>query len=254
MHYLKGTCLHIIFYEEEFKLEKGYKWIRGHVILEKDKMIRQYLPETVLFSEDSLFQLLLKYNSVILKPSNGTGGKGIFKLTKANEKKFVLYRGTESSMFKNLEPVINIINKQERLRKVKYLLQMCISLAHIKGKPFDIRVLLQRDEQQRWHVYGMQSRIAADGKFVTNYHQGGALISVPKVFRYSLDMNERQISWKQQEIERIALRIANTISNKFNSSLAGIDFGIDVNAKVWFIEHNPKPNFDLFAKMLKRYG
>jgi len=238
--------------EEEFKMEKGYKWIRGHVILEKDAIINRYLPETVLFKGDALLPLLRKYSSVILKPSNGTGGKGILKLTMVNKRKFVLYQGTESSVFNHLDPVIEIIHKHERVRKVKYLLQECILLANIKGKPFDIRVLLQKDE--KWRVYGMQSRIAADGKFVTNFHQGGSLISVPEVFRYSLGMNDRQIAFKQQEIGQVAVRIASTLGKKFKSSLAGIDFGIDVNGKVWFIEYNPKPNFHLFAKMLKRYG
>lgn len=132
-----------------------------------------------------------------------------------------------------------------KYRGKRYLIQRGVSLLSINGKPVDFRVLLLKP-QNKWEFLGTMGKVAAANHVVTNYKHGGRPIGLNEALR--------QTGWKRQEIRNIETRmndIALMTANAFNKRYKycrrlGIDFAIDNNKKIWILEVNTNPYYELF--------
>ena len=52
-----------------------------YLLMKKDEELVNYLPPTAVANKSNTLEMLNNYRSVYLKPSHGTGGYGISKLT-----------------------------------------------------------------------------------------------------------------------------------------------------------------------------
>ncbi|MBA2943765.1 YheC/YheD family protein [Paenibacillus sp. CGMCC 1.16610] len=200
------------------------------------------LPPTILATEANVEGMLGKYRTVYLKPSNGTGGYGIFKLSRTDSR-YRLANGTRHRSFATFKGTYRAF--QHAKRKKVYLVQKGIPLLHYHGLPFDLRIMIQRNQHHKWEVTGVVGRLAKPNKVVTNFHSGGKPMPVEKLLSPFMSKKE-QVSYVES-LKVLGIRISKHMSGifpKFRSY--GVDIGIDKEMKPWIIEVNTRPDKYIF--------
>jgi glutathione synthase/RimK-type ligase-like ATP-grasp enzyme len=200
------------------------------------------LPPTILATVAKVERMVEKYHVVYLKPSNGTGGYGIFKLSRTDSG-YRLENGIQSRSFSTFKGTYVAFQKAKR--KKTYLVQKGIPLLRYKGRPFDLRIMVQRNRQRKWEVTGIVGRLALPNKVVTNYHSGGRPMPVGRLLTPFISKKE-QVSYVES-LKVLGLKISKHMSGiypKFRSY--GVDIGIDKEMKPWIIEVNTRPDKYIF--------
>jgi glutathione synthase/RimK-type ligase-like ATP-grasp enzyme len=214
-------------------------------LLSQDTRISLLLPETVTdFNKSSIAAMFQKYPVIFVKPSKGSLGHGIIRLTRtANGWKCLqnTMNGTVHRNFRKLQELLRFL--YPRLRRTSYLIQRGIPLIHVQGSPVDFRVLLQKNGNGKWSITSTVARIASDQSFVSNIAQGGKLSKVSAALQSST-LPSHLIPEVQKRLKDAALAVAEVIEENADGLFAelGIDLGVDPTGKVWLIEVNSKPS------------
>ncbi|MGE5701439.1 MAG: YheC/YheD family protein [Clostridia bacterium] len=213
----------------------------------EDDLLRRHLPQTQIFTPEALWTYAEKFNQVILKPSGGGGGAGLMQLTRKNNGKYLVHAGKVKRLLQGKSRTIDYI--QSRFRKSLYLLQPRIPLGTIDGKPFDVRVMIQRKSGEHpWTVTGWLAKLAGPGYVVTNVaRSGGVVLPLEEALRLSNVTASPQLPGK---IREISLTVAETLAEKYPILReVGLDVGIDIKGKPWIIEANFRPALSLFRQL-----
>ncbi|TCS95522.1 YheC/YheD family protein [Hazenella coriacea] len=216
-------------------------------VLEKNMKIRPYLPATIWYHSQGLHQMLSRFGSVFIKPDKGGGGGGAIKLTLLQRGKIACQNLYSKKILPSYE-VEHWVTKRMNPKR-KYLIQQGIDLALIQGRPFDLRVNMQKPEKN-WLITGMCAKIAAPGKIVTNHCQGGKPVHVEKAFLAVSNQDDYKAKSLHIELYTLSKEIAKTLNHRFTSlKELGIDVGIDKNNKIWIFEVNTRPDFKMFRDL-----
>lgn len=211
---------------------------KNYEYLKTFDLIKNHLPETEALSIENLTELINKHNKIIIKPKLGAKGRRITIIENKNDvykisRTFPRIKYNKSNS-KNKREVISQKQLEEFFndnfkRPKRYLVQQWISILKYKGKPFDIRVAVQKTKKQNWKVTSCVARVAARKGIVTNLHQGGETVSIRKLGLSSIRKN----------LYRLSLDIAKVFEKKFPSTAdIGLDLAVDHNHKIWYIEAN----------------
>lgn len=224
----------IIFNVPNYDIEK-YK---VHKLLEEDSYIRKHLPRTEIFTLQKLREMVSIYKQLILKKNYGEFGIGTMKLEKIHDKWCLSYK-TEGDKelkqitFKNSLPTI----LQQRIHKHTYLIQEMIPLATFEGKPFDMRVALQKNIHGDFQVSGIMCKVARDKDFLTNGAQGGTTYALEDIAPYTHPFIP--LSTLVENINRFSLYVAKFLDGHFpHVADLGFDLGITKDGTPYFIECN----------------
>ncbi len=225
----------------------GSKWA-VHRLLEQHSKVASHLPETrLLESSQSLISMLKRHKEVYLKPPGGCKGRGIVRVSRRKGTYLVKTAGGDNS-FVYRRP-------QEILARIRISMDcsMPIIQQSIRFKEndrhIDFRVLVQKNRSNEWKVTGTAARVGASGKITTNLHTGGKA-EEPETILQDRGFESLQISAISKELEELALRIAAIIDSKARSlGELGLDFLVDTDGKVWFLEANPKPGRRSFSEI-----
>ncbi|WP_079908787.1 YheC/YheD family protein [Paenibacillus sp. 32352] len=218
--------------------------IRFHRMFQKVPQLRKYLPETALCNEARLADYLDRYPAVYIKPDGGGRGKGVIKAwKKGNLIYYVKVKGDVQSVNSVKELFLKL-----KLNKPVHIVQQAIDLARINGRPFDIRVMMMRDRQERWNYIGMVAKVAGTKSIITNVARGkGYVLPIDRALRESLGLSGSRIAKKKNEMIQVAELCTRTHSKSRYDWQIGYDIAIDRKGKVWFIETNPAvPAHNLF--------
>jgi glutathione synthase/RimK-type ligase-like ATP-grasp enzyme len=230
----------------------GDKWTI-YQLLQAEPDIARHLPDTQrLDSSHTLTVMIKRHHGVYVKPANECKGKGISR---------VVQRGSHYLLQSNDIGPGQYLSGEEIYRKIRLRSSTNNLLAQqmikVPGGPphFDTRVLVQKDSRNMWHVTGIAARVGGGGKITTNLHTGGHAETIDRVLQ-KRGFNTEKVNAIKMEIERLSLRIAAIINNhtRFLGEL-GLDFIIDTNGKVWFLEANPKPgrrSLGLISKEMRK--
>lgn len=235
MSFLKGSRERLQWLSKRsivFNAQTRYTKYIVHQMLKDKESFRSHLPRTKLFSKSSLSKMMQGYKELYVKPSNGSIGKGIFKLAEKQNDSWTI-QSTGQNKKKEKKKVYHYLSKQ--IGKQSYLIQEAIPLAHYKGRPFDIRVSVQKSGDGKWQVTGMVGKVAGKGKHVTNVARGGSVKGCEKLFAgCGLDVEQTK-----QTVKEFSLQVAKRLEKKL-PCLAdlGLDIGIDAQGKPYFIEMN----------------
>ncbi len=127
----------------------------------------------------------------------------------------------------------------------KYLIQKGIRLIRVKGRAIDYRLLMLKPGS-KWEFMGIIGKMATGNRVVTNFNNGGEPIGLSKSLR-SIGWNEADIRRIRKEMRSLGFATARQFNRKFkNCRRLGIDLAIDTNKKIWIIEVNTNPFYDLF--------
>lgn len=224
------------------------KW-RLHRFYLKSPAIRKHLPPTAIYRARTLRSFMGKYRSVYIKPDREHQGKGILKAWKTRKGyACVLQRGaavkygTVVALYKGI--------KKKSLPQ-RYIVQKAIPLAQIRGRAFDLRVMMMRNQHRRWQYFGMYSKVAGPTSIVTNISSSrGYVTTFEHAMKRSLGYSGAAAEHIKKRLIRLSYQICNHAGKIKYYDKIGIDFAIDTKANIWVIEVNfTYPGFKGFSRL-----
>lgn len=213
--------------------------LQKHTVMIRDPFIKKHIPETKKFNGPKLLTLLNHHPTVFIKPDLGRGGHGIVRLRRQSENRIKVQWRNHNRVVQreDLMPLLHRINKSSST----YLMQRGINLARIHGRSFDIRVYMQKPKND-WIVSGKVARVAASGRFLTNYHQGAKPALVPDVLQQVFRAQPSRIRTMIGQIEQLSLISSQVLDARFPGVRElGVDIAVDRDGKLWLLEVNTSP-------------
>ncbi|MCL2016584.1 MAG: YheC/YheD family protein [Defluviitaleaceae bacterium] len=215
-----------------------------------------YLIETFNLRDiEYIDAILAKYHTIILKPYNDGGGKGIFSLKKEGFVDYLLTQGNGNEQKK--------ISKAEYLKLAQelcekdYIFQPLINFQTNDGSPCDCRLHMNKGKNGNWNFIAMCLRVGSKTGVVANVSQGGYFITglhslhlggFINFFRENLQKsNAEQII---NDIMALAQDVAKKLQKvcKYEIGQLGFDIGFDRNSdKLYVIEISGFPAVAMFA-------
>lgn len=228
-----------------YKLSKLTKYN----VLVQDSTIANYLPRTRRMSRQALWEMVKRYGRVIIKPTGGSGGRGVFQVSSLGVGRYKVHSGTHRKELHGKAEAYAFIRRL--MKGDRCLVQRKISLARISDRPFDIRVMVQRKRgSSHWQVTGKLAKIAGPGYLITNTaRSGGKVTTVSSAIRRS-KISARHPVQIQHQINWISRLCARKLRKRYPKlRIVGIDIGLDGSGKPWIIEANFKPSKKLFLRL-----
>lgn len=218
--------------------------------LSESKLTRAHIPETVRLTGLTDFtRLVRRHRNVYLKPVKGKAGRGIMKVQQLLPKKgsgprgyrltWQSGEGVESTVHDTISSMYEAVKKY--MDGKEYIAQQGISLANSGGRPFDLRVLVQKNAKGEWRVSGIGARVAGAASITTHVPRGGSIGDPGKLLANVFGKSSGgAILRKAREI---AVMLASQIEKGSGHTLGemSMDLGVDKTGKLWFFEANSKP-------------
>ncbi|KRE49028.1 YheC/YheD family endospore coat-associated protein [Paenibacillus sp. Soil522] len=196
------------------------------------------LPTEQITNAQQFIKFLKKHGSVMLKPINGWGGRGIIRVSIEKEH-FVIQR---DGMRKQILPSAQLDSYiWSVLKKGRHLMQKWIDIRNKNGKVFDIRALMQKKDEGNWKMTGMAVREGMKDKITSNIKSGGDAYKVADYLEREFGSEKGEALTKS--IVEVAEYIPEFVEKSYNSRLSelGIDLAVDTSGRLWLIEINIKP-------------
>nr|WP_275422660.1 YheC/YheD family protein [Paenibacillus mucilaginosus] len=212
------------------------KWLLG------SKALKPHVPDTKPFTRSGLQTMLQRYpSSVYFKPTRGSGGNGIARIERLASGKYLLHHGEKKRVLTSLGSLHAELKRFAGRRP--YLLQRGIHLLKSQGKPFDLRVMVQKTSRGRWLSTGIFAKLGRPGKVVNNYHQGGRIVLLPTALKGAGISKERRdrMKWQLKRMGTHAGRCFDRHRKGFRE--LGLDVAIDRSRRMWILEINTRPQF-----------
>ncbi|WP_150271165.1 YheC/YheD family protein [Paenibacillus tepidiphilus] len=221
----------------------------------------RYIPETRRMSQSVLHEMLEKYNMVYIKPCCGSLGQGVIRVERASGStngkrgstpihsesgKYSYQSGMQVHPFADFEKAYQAILRETRGKP--YLVQKGIRLLTHGGRPFDIRVMVQRNPQGKWEATGVAGRVAHPRKVVTNGSQGGTIYPVEVLLKPYTSPDKRKALIAA--MKRIGVSSALQLSTAYPGlQEIGVDLALDRRLAPWILEVNTAPDPCPFTKL-----
>ncbi|MGG4552072.1 YheC/YheD family protein [Paenibacillus humicus] len=224
--------------------------------LKKHRFIAPYLPDTIRYESPEHLNrwLLAQEGGAFLKPQNGTHGKRTLHVQniKGSLGDGLIITGRSGSnqlfrkKFRSKEDGLDWIHRFIANRA--YLLQPYLRLNNSRDEPFDVRVLMQKNENGMWSMTGMAVRAGRKHSLTSNLHGGGtAHKAVPYLIK---EFGEHRGIQTVRIIQRLAEAIPEHLESHFGRlAELGIDFGVEPGGHVWILEVNSKPGRSSFFRI-----
>lgn len=221
------------------------KWKKTQWLL-SDGALRPYVPETKPFTRSSLIKMIRRYSMVYFKPTGGTGGNGIARIVRASPREFLVRKGMSTAKLPSVRSVYGRLKSISRGRS--YLLQKGIHLRTAGGRPFDIRVTMQKAGHS-WVPTVLFVKLGKPGKVVTNYHSGGRLALIGPTLRRA-GFSASRIGNYERQLKVLGMQTArcfNRRSSRFKE--LGLDVALDRGGRLWILEVNTRPGISALKSL-----
>ncbi|AYB46117.1 YheC/YheD family protein [Paenibacillus lautus] len=211
---------------------KKTKW------LNEDAYFRQYVPHTLPFSKNNLNTMLASYSTVFFKPTDGSGGRNIVRIRKTDGG-YTSQLNTTKTSYSSSSQLYRDLNRFAGSRP--YLLQKGIRLAKSNGKPFDIRVMVQKTREGAWVSTALFTKVGNPNKVATNYNQGGSI----GTFKNTMSGANFGSAFTQQlesELKRLGVAVGRNFDRHYKGfKELGLDVAVDSKGRPWILEVNTRP-------------
>jgi len=221
-------------------------------LLKQSPFLQPYLPETVRYDTiETLHHMLHKHQTICMKPNGGSHGRGVLKISHQKGHYSVTGRNLLNrhfhGRFSNRYQFDHWL--QQFVQQTRYIIQPYLTLLTPKGFPFDVRILVQKNEHHTWTTTGAAVRIGPSHTITSNLHGGGkAILFEPFLDKYYSD----RIEPIQTKLTSITSYLPRFIEQNHGPLVElGIDVGIDQQANIWLLEVNSKPGRSVFLQMGK---
>jgi len=216
--------------------------------LKKDSELAFYLPHTEeATSSTNILKKLVKEKQILLKPVSGSMGNGIIGLfINQNKIETITHHGrnADKNVFTSKSAIINWLNKL--LATNSYLYQPLLSLQDQDNRPYDIRILLQKNEDGKWHELGRGIRKGQQGSLISNISGGAEIIAFNEWIK-TFTANERLLLL--ENIHTIVNFLPRILEMNFQPMFEiGVDLGMASDGSVWILDTNSKPGRKVVLK------
>jgi hypothetical protein len=219
--------------------------------MQEEPQLKRHLPSTYLLQDlDEMIRFVKEKNKIILKPVSLSRGRGIFILEYKSE---VFYLHESSNKLKLCHSITTPQALYDKLFELNvfsypYLYQTYIDLLKIEGRPFDVRVVMQKIEEDKWKCSGIECRVAGINEELTNIARGGKALCL----REALDHSNAPLSYSyaHKGIVDLCQRFCALMDQKDEHYAEfGLDIALDYRTYPWILEANIFPSFKGFKKM-----
>ncbi|MGO4887509.1 YheC/YheD family protein [Anaerobacillus sp. MEB173] len=217
------------------------KW-KVYNALKEDEQLFPYLPKTTQVTSGlDVLNNLNRNEPVILKPASGSQGKGIVALFQTENDEILIQ--TQRNL-KQIKKTFKHKKECERwlnhlITSTNYLLQPFCSIQDQNNCPFDIRILIQKNEQGRWVEQGRGIRIGKQNHIISNLHGGGKTLSYQNWIKQLLPDQQRDLEF---HLLKLMALIPNRLETSFGRLFEiGLDISLDQDGRLWLLEANSKP-------------
>jgi hypothetical protein len=209
----------------------------------KRSNLRPYVPDTFLYNEANVSELLEKYKLIYIKPSYGSMGKSVYRVELKDD-------GDIHISLHSLAPRY-ICRKnediQEKLDELlglkKYMVQQGIHVSLLDQRYFDIRVLVQKGILGKWMVSAITCRVAYEHYFNTSIC--GTIYEVSEILPRLFTLEKtNEILQSLYEVSGKAAQEAETYMGSLGE--LSVDFVLDEHKNLWIIELNGKPQKSIY--------
>lgn len=215
------------------------KWTKTKWLLDS-KRIKKYIPTTLRFTYNNLKFMTSEYSTVYFKPVSGAGGHHIVRITKIGGSYQTQHKSIKKR-YSTMDGLYEYLKKHTKGRD--YLLQKGIKLATVKGRPFDIRVMVQKNNRDVWKSTALFVKIGRPNTVATNYNQGGTIGYFSRTLA--------QAGFRRTQINRITEELiilgesVGAIFNQYDNGFQelGLDVALDKGGNIWILEVNTRPQF-----------
>ncbi|MGG0170334.1 YheC/YheD family protein [Paenibacillus dokdonensis] len=219
------------------------KWLLKHPNLSK------HIPSTMQFNKQHLESMLSAYSTVYFKPTTGSGGARIIRI-KRNGSGYQTQYNTFKVNHSTLNRLYDYLNRFSKRRS--FLLQKGIHLAKTNGKPFDIRVMVQKTNSGKWESTAIFMKIGKIGKVATNYNQGGK-IGYLRPTLTGAGFNTTSINNIEAELKQMGIAVGRHFDRyQVGFRELGLDVALDSKRKPWILEVNTRPQIYPLKNMKDR--
>ncbi|WP_238654785.1 YheC/YheD family protein [Paenibacillus piscarius] len=214
--------------------------------LKESKATARHVPKTRrLRSAATLTAMLKNHDSLYLKPEKGKAGKGIMRLRYRPDTLLPFRLQIQSGKKNTTYKAASVERLWARIGRAKgtsrYIVQQAIGLAGYQGRPFDLRVLLQKNGRGAWAVTGTGARLAGARSITTHVPRGGSIEDPSTMLEGTFGAEHAADILKN--VSTTALLVARQIERASGFMLGemSMDLGVDEQGGVWFFEANSRP-------------
>ncbi|SHE76251.1 YheC/D like ATP-grasp [Seinonella peptonophila] len=221
-----------------------------HQLLGNHPQTYTFFPETHLSpSIETIEKMIQKHRAVYLKPSGGSLGLGIFRITHIPGKGYFCryHQGSRNVLrrFKSIRRLISYYFGDQSRRFHTYIVQQGIQLIKYHGRPVDFRLHLHKDATGDWQVVAIGCKMAGSGCVTTHVRTGGSIVPTSKLLQ---EICGERSSWVENQLKSAAVEIASVLEQQVEGPLGelGLDIGLDTDMQIWLFEINAKPGRHIF--------
>lgn len=231
----------------------GFKLLNGSLpgktavlrALSRCPEVRPLLPSFSAYRGDASLAAWVKScgGTAFLKPAGGSQGKGAIAIAEKEDGSWTL--SGRDAAGRIIGP--RRLPRRDALRVARswigprpYLMQPLLELRGKSGEPFDVRVLMQKDGGGRWVQTGIAARTGRPESVTANLH-GGGVAKPPGPYLADL-YGERGSALLLERIREASGTIVARLEQMYGRfAELGLDYGIDRDGWLWFLEANTKP-------------
>ncbi|WP_223700821.1 YheC/YheD family endospore coat-associated protein [Sutcliffiella deserti] len=235
---------------EELKQSKhhqflGYglpnKWIVYQALCKSDPTIQSFLPKTKRLTSSSFLLAQLKQQPKwLLKPIQGSQGRGLILVNRENgmfKVKEVKQPGEKLFTFTTTGQFQQWLHR--KMKTNDYIFQPFLSLQSTDGYPFDIRILMQKDENGAWKEQIRVVRKGMQHHITSNLAGGGRMLPFSTLLHDLSDFHQSKV---EKDIREIITHLPPNLEDSFQPLFElGIDLGMDDQQNLWILDINSKP-------------
>lgn len=215
-----------------------------HVLLHKMPALRRYLPRTEkLQGASTLSALFAHCDEVFVKPVDGSLGLDIAIIRRESAGTYSYNYYADSGPIKRRHlPSLSVVSVDitQQLSERSFIVQQAIRLATHRGRPFDMRAIVQRGRGGDWHVVSMYCRMAMKSEYRTNVGVGGRVLPWQTMLRAVFGRNARRVARRMLTAVHALTEGFAEAHDSLVAELA-VDIGVDREGMPWLIELNSKP-------------
>ncbi|MBS4023636.1 MAG: YheC/YheD family protein [Dethiobacter sp.] len=227
------------------------KW-RLYQIISKDPVLKNYLPVTrTVKKPDDIKKMLKRYKVVYLKSHIGRKGENVLRVDVLPDSsyRYSYYRHEQLTVrtVSDFQALMNVVNKF--FHGKKFLIQQGIQLMKFKNRLIDLRAELQRNGDGDLEIVGISVRHGRHGSPITTH---GDAYRFDDFFGKNMGLSTEQLETFRSAVQKFLFSVYEYIDKNYGKyAEIGIDFAIDVNKKIWFIEANSQSTH---VSLSKAYG
>lgn len=237
-------------------LPKAVRWSRGlpnkwgvYKILRRSRRASAILPETRLYMGRRCLSNMLaeREYGIFLKPLAGSHGKRTLHVVRQSPHKLRI-KGRDGEnlpfehLFVNLEEGLDWIH--DFIGSRRYIMQPYLQLTDRRGRPFDVRVLMQKNGRGLWGLTGMAVRQGTHDSITSNLHGGGKALSILPFLDKEYGPSAKYIHKQLVENAYLLPPLLEAACGRLGE--LGLDFGIDGGGRITLLEVNSKPGRTVF--------